>query len=110
MDEFKDPMNGLFGGAGSRPTSWTAEIVEALSGDEFGNDATFFWRCKSCEGHFIAPDPSRSIVDVMGLIMLPDEEEVARENRQLKAARRKADRLVKSSPCNCDYHAPEQST
>jgi hypothetical protein len=109
MDEFSDQPNGFFGGASHRPSTWTAEIVDALSGDGFGYDTTFLWRCKSCEGYLIAPKPSRPIIDVMGLIMLPDEEEVARETRKLKAARRKADRLVRSSPCDCDYHATEQT-
>lgn len=109
MDEFRDQPNGFFGGVSHRPSTWTAEIVEGLSGDEFGNDATFLWRCKSCEGYFIAPEPSRPFIGAMGLIMLPDEEEVARENRRLKTAWRRAERLVKSSPCDCDYHPTEQS-
>ena len=63
MDEFSDQPNGFFGGASHRPSTWTAEIVEALSGEEFGNDATFLWPRESCERYFIAYEPSRSIVE-----------------------------------------------
>ena len=63
MDGFRDQTIDIFGGAGSQPLICSAEIVEALSGEEFGNDATFLWRRESCERYFIAYEPSRSIVE-----------------------------------------------
>ena len=79
---------------------WPARQLDQVSGDGFGNYADHLWRCEECQGYFIGRKPSRKwLTHRMGMIF--DLEGV---NREINRAHDRAKRMVRSNPCNCEYH------
>ena len=93
--------DGLEGEQWDLDPKWPAESLERLDSMPFTPEV--LWRCRQCRGHFIGRDPR--MWGAMGLVIRtdPTPDELAEFDRRRQAAKR----LVKSSPCDCDYHRGE---
>lgn len=99
MDEYDEPT--VF----TNPEDpWPAEQLDQVSGDVFGNGASYLWRCEVCRGYFIAMDPDRLFGVVMGLVF-----DIEKIESKIEKARKRSEKVVASHPCNCEYHSRPQT-
>ena len=82
--------------------NWPARRVEQLSGDAFGNNAEYLWRCELCGGYFVKHDPDDWGSVTVGLIAYEVSLEEQMKEREERWAR--ANRALAEKICTCDFH------
>lgn len=76
-----------------------AEKVDIVHGGLRGSRTDFLWRCRTCGGHFVAPEPTGSVATIfVGLTPARDSEA---EEILDRLRERRAVELIREARCVC---------